>query len=351
MADRQKRISPPVVGPQVDDEPPAAVSDDRPFVFVLMPFASEFDAVYKDGIKPAASDAGADCERVDEQIFADSILRRIYAEIARADLIVADMTGCDPNVFYEVGFAHALNKRVILVTQDASDIPFDVAPLRHIVYEGSPLGLRHQLSKSIEVNLSPGLMQDRSDVHVPKVKRFDTMASLYAHVVNRMRQSRAIDDLSWAKPEVQEKSSADWIGYKRYLATKASLCEQPNVTYREVFTFPTKSRLARALEHIDMKLYAYSASYYPIQATDRIPRFSFILFDAEEVVVFFYSGDNRSARTEIRLSISEPHLVAMFQDYYDHVFQGGVILKDADNLNRNEIERLRESLRAWVADD
>ena len=82
----------------------------KPFVFVLMPFASEFDDVYKLAIRPAADAAGAYCERIDEQIFADNILARLYNQIAKADLLVADMTGRNANVFYEVGYAHALGK-------------------------------------------------------------------------------------------------------------------------------------------------------------------------------------------------------------------------------------------------
>jgi hypothetical protein len=71
----------------------------KPFVSVLMPFDAAFADVYQLGIKPAAEGAGAYCERIDEQIFAESILGGIYDQIAKADLIVADMTHRNPNVF------------------------------------------------------------------------------------------------------------------------------------------------------------------------------------------------------------------------------------------------------------
>ena len=80
----------------------------KPFVFVLMPFAEQFDDVYQLGIKAACEEAGAYCERVDEQIFEEIILSRVYNQITKADLIVAEMTGRNPNVFYEVGYALAL---------------------------------------------------------------------------------------------------------------------------------------------------------------------------------------------------------------------------------------------------
>ena len=96
----------------------------KPFVFVLMPFDSTFDDIYKFGIKGAADDIGAYAERVDEQNFTEGILDRIFNQISKADVIVADMTGKNPNVFYEVGYAHALGKITLLLTQNTDDIPF-----------------------------------------------------------------------------------------------------------------------------------------------------------------------------------------------------------------------------------
>jgi nucleoside 2-deoxyribosyltransferase len=98
----------------------------KPFVFVLMPFKNEFDDIYQLGIVAACKEAGAYCERVDEQIYHGSILERIYVQIAKADIIIADMTGQNPTVFYETGYAHALGKPYILLTQRAEDIPFDL---------------------------------------------------------------------------------------------------------------------------------------------------------------------------------------------------------------------------------
>lgn len=106
----------------------------RPFVFVLMPFAVDHSDRYKLGIKPACEDAGARCERLDEQAYDERMMDRLYGEIERADIIVGDMTGRNPNVFYEVGYAHALAKRVILMTGDANDITFDLKHHQHIIY-------------------------------------------------------------------------------------------------------------------------------------------------------------------------------------------------------------------------
>lgn len=117
----------------------------KPFAFVLMPFTTEFRDVYTLGIKSACEDAGYYCERLDEQIFDETMLERIYNQIAKADLIVADMSGRNPNVFYETGYAHALGKRVILLTRDSKDIPFDLKHYFHIVYESGITELKGRL--------------------------------------------------------------------------------------------------------------------------------------------------------------------------------------------------------------
>lgn len=107
----------------------------KKFVFVIMPFKHEFDDIYKLGIKAACNELDYYCERVDEQVYDGSMIERIYNQIRCADFIVADMSEKNPNVFFEVGYAFALEKRVILVTQYANDIPFDMKTYFHIIYK------------------------------------------------------------------------------------------------------------------------------------------------------------------------------------------------------------------------
>lgn len=137
----------------------------KPFVFVLMPFSSEFDDIYRYGIKKACEDQGCYCERVDEQMFDGSILDRIYNQIVKADVIVADMTGRNANVFYETGYAHALNKRVILLTQNENDIPFDLKHYSHLVYSGKISALTDQLASKVSWALTQvGKSADKADL-------------------------------------------------------------------------------------------------------------------------------------------------------------------------------------------
>lgn len=126
------------------------MSEIRPFAFVLMPFDKEFDDLYQLGIKSTAESLGIVAERVDEQNFSESILDRIYRQIRNADFIIAEMTGQNPNVFYEVGYAHAHEKLCVLITRNAADIPFDLKHHTHIVHGGSISALKEQLAEKFE---------------------------------------------------------------------------------------------------------------------------------------------------------------------------------------------------------
>ncbi|MFA6598412.1 MAG: hypothetical protein WCS69_11855 [Ignavibacteriaceae bacterium] len=138
----------------------------KPFAFVLMPFDDKFNDIYKIGIKEACEKSGSYCERVDEQIFDGSILDRIYNQIYKADIIISDMTDRNPNVFYETGYAHALGKKCILMTQNSDDIPFDLKHYPHIVYKGKIVELRDELSKRIKSYLE----RDSNSVYEPETE-------------------------------------------------------------------------------------------------------------------------------------------------------------------------------------
>lgn len=115
-----------------------------------MPFSDAFTEIYELGIKQACLNSDTYCERVDEQYFDGSIIERVYNQISKSDLIIADVTGRNPNVFYEVGYAHALGKRTILITQFDDDIPFDLKHYSHIVYGKNIINLKKELEPKIK---------------------------------------------------------------------------------------------------------------------------------------------------------------------------------------------------------
>jgi hypothetical protein len=118
--------------------------------FVLMPFDRAFDDTYARGVKPAVTRVGWECARADEIFQAREIMSMVWEEIMRADLIVADLTGRNPNVYYELGFAHALGKNTILLAQDLQDVPFDLRHRRLVEYSpdrGGHAALRKSIAQ------------------------------------------------------------------------------------------------------------------------------------------------------------------------------------------------------------
>jgi hypothetical protein len=102
--------------------------------FVLMPFDPEFDAIFNNLIRPALEEVGYDVKRADNIVDQQNILKDIVRGIAEADLVVADLTSLNANVFYEVGISHTMQKPTVLLTQSGEDIPFDLKSYRVIAY-------------------------------------------------------------------------------------------------------------------------------------------------------------------------------------------------------------------------
>ena len=120
-----------------------------PSAFVIMPFTAELDPVYEFVIKPALDDAGFKAVlRADESANQQLIMRDVIVSIDEAQLIIADLTGGNPNVFYELGVAHALNRPVILMTQSIEELPFDLASYRVIQYT-TQLGDAHRARSAL----------------------------------------------------------------------------------------------------------------------------------------------------------------------------------------------------------
>lgn len=126
-------------------------------VFVIMPFAEEFLSIYSDEIKPPIEELGLSVKRGDDFWSRSLIMREVWSAIYNCSLVIAECTGRNANVFYELGIAHTLDKPVVMLTQDENDIPFDIRHLRHIKYEPTGSGLnilKEQLKSAVRQQLN-----------------------------------------------------------------------------------------------------------------------------------------------------------------------------------------------------
>jgi hypothetical protein len=119
-----------------------------PRIFIIMPFTPELDDVYHLGIREVVAKVGGSCERADEMQHVGGIVEKIYDSIKGADIIIAELTAANPNVYYEVGFAHALGKPVILLTRNIQNTPFDLRVYNHVIYS-SIVDLRERLDRML----------------------------------------------------------------------------------------------------------------------------------------------------------------------------------------------------------
>jgi hypothetical protein len=124
-------------------------------VFTLMPFTKEknLQEVYENYMKKIVESFGLNCVRADDIFEHNMVMEDIWEHICKTRFIISDLTDKNPNVFYELGMAHTVGKRVILLTQNHQDVPFDLRHMRYIKYEFTPPGmerLKLELGKAIE---------------------------------------------------------------------------------------------------------------------------------------------------------------------------------------------------------
>lgn len=141
------------------------VQTTRPRVFVMMPFSEPFDTLYREVIKPVAEEQlGFEITRVDEIQAPGIILQDIQRQIASSHAVVAEISTRNPNVFYELGYAHALDKPAVLLVrrQDSSEVPFDLRSYRAIYYDDS-IGGKRIVERNLRAHLEAvkrGVMPD-----------------------------------------------------------------------------------------------------------------------------------------------------------------------------------------------
>ena len=142
--------------------------------FVIMPFKEDLDFVYGI-IKKGLSDNGFVCNRVDEIPGSTPIVNKILTELLRSRYIIADLTDCNPNVFYELGIAHSFKdaQNIIILKQKGSKVPFDITHLTYIEYDTeNPKYLVAAILKSIKEYSYLGDFQEALNIRgiIPFVK-------------------------------------------------------------------------------------------------------------------------------------------------------------------------------------
>jgi nucleoside 2-deoxyribosyltransferase len=135
-------LSKPEQQPSSQPRPPAHLTPGDPKrAFVLMPFSADLENVFRT-IQVVAAEVSLEVYRADAISTGGPIIDQIFEAIAGAGFIVADLTGRNQNVMYELGVSRAMGKDVIFLCQDMGDVPFDVRHYRVLLYQNTVAGMR-----------------------------------------------------------------------------------------------------------------------------------------------------------------------------------------------------------------
>jgi hypothetical protein len=127
----------------------AAQVENKPRAFVAMPFSAEMEDVFYNGIQNPVRQLGYICERVDQQAFTGDVLQQVKMRIENADIVIADLTGSNANVYLEVGYAWGKGRPTVLVASKKDELKFDVQGQRCLKYQ-SIKDLEKQLTSELK---------------------------------------------------------------------------------------------------------------------------------------------------------------------------------------------------------
>jgi hypothetical protein len=118
-------------------------------VFVAMPFNDDTEDVFEFGIKSAVNECGYLCERADLTAFVGDVNQWVKERIAAADLVIADLSDANPNVYLEVGYAWGTGRPTVLVAEKETKLLFDVRTQRCLLYRNIK-DLKTRLTNELE---------------------------------------------------------------------------------------------------------------------------------------------------------------------------------------------------------
>ena len=145
-------------------------SSSKPSAFVVMQFSKEYDDLFDGVIKPITEGFGYECIRATDIYTATPILNDIISSIKDSSVVVAEITPDNPNVFYEIGYSHAIGKPTILLCDRKRDkLPFDISGFRTLYYDNTIAGkTRVENDLKMYLNAIAGKTKVENDLNLKK---------------------------------------------------------------------------------------------------------------------------------------------------------------------------------------
>lgn len=226
--------------------------------FVIMPFVATFQTEYEGVIKPAVEAAGLTPIRADEIYSKPHIVADIWKSLRSARVVVAELTGRNTNVFYEVGLAHALGKPVVIITRKEDDVPFDLKALRYAYYDTNDPFWGDNLKKRLTDMLKNLLMEKDYGTVFRDIKILGTVK----YEEKKVPTGKVVEPLFDITGEWQGLLDPDCVVKLSVVQTGANLSGTMTVTYTEdqKLTIVNETMIGRISENI-VSLHGISYSF------------------------------------------------------------------------------------------
>lgn len=189
-----------------------------------------------------------------------------------------------------------------------------------------------------------------NDTESIEVLKFESIAKVYDYVSQRLLSTeKSVDDITWGS-YTHYRTKQEQVAYDKYANTLKTVCKKGTVKYREISSLSDEHYFNRAINLFEN--YSYHLAYYDISDIE-IPLISYVIIDSIEVIAGFcrIPGEKTPLENIFYLSTRHPLIVQFFKNYYDSIWDKGVILKEADCIDYEKIKLIASKLGIIVGSE
>lgn len=278
------------------------------------------------------------------------ITNQVIKQVTSASIVIADLSGLNPNVMYELALRHFTYLPVIQICDDSTTLPFDVKTMRTIFYNFDGKvnsGFKRELRATYEsIEKKSSIDNPMKDIvgidlfnnltGISGIKRLSSLNEMYFQMTCKMRDAKiSVDDITWATTTFY-RTKSDRNSYEEYKMTMQEILEKKDIKYREISSIGHQSYLWRVEELL--KFYNYNIGYYEVP---KIPLISYMVIDNKDAFIGFYRDPFLPIDDEVYLHITNKDVIAFLVDYYQTLWSGSVKVKEGDTVDYKTLESIK----------
>ena len=322
---------------------------------MLSPFGDPFDKYFLDVLKPGLAEHGHTLTRGDESHAPGVIVQSIFQSILDADLVLADMTRRNANVFYELGIAHSYGKQVILVAQSTNDLPFDVRHMRCIRYQPGAEGWERAYINELVHAIEDAMTADEQGTAALSnrvfsgryLRKFKEVISVAERMIDEAQSYFFVTRTSPNEAILAHEEKYFQITEKRIkgLDGKTSL---PN--YRRLISLTSRDSVTLALSQIAE--YSNCPNFQlAVSSTRRLPvNFEVFISDDKAVLVAF-GAEQAGGPVDSGMFIQNESVAIKWKTFFLNLWEHPetLVIKPSGSLSPEESEAAANRIRDFFA--